>query len=269
MLLVLGRVTGCAPVRRAERAERAEQVEQVAPTTERGGTSPASTPPASDAVRREWTRRIEAEYRSAARTQHLTLWLIQLGAPRELVDDGLRIVADELDHAELSAQVCAQAGATAPPNIPRETLALVTPKGSLEEQTLLATLDVFCLGETVAVPLFTELRRHCTIPIARQALDRILKDEVRHKQFGWDLLDYLCEQYPALLSRARLAVPDCLASIRQRYGTTSGSAMSPADRAWGLMPPDEYRAVLDATFDKEYIPRFQERGLLDEHTPLL
>lgn len=218
-------------------------------------------------MRREWTRRIEAEYRSAARTQHLTLWLMQLGAPRELLDDGLRIVTDELDHAELSAQVCAQAGSAIPPNIPRESLALAALPGSLEEQALLATLDVFCLGETVAVPLFTELRRQCTVPVARKALDRILKDEVRHKQFGWDLLDYLCEQYPALVPRARLALPESLASIRQRYGTATGTTMSPADRAWGLMPPAEYRVVLEATFEKEYIPRFEERGLLDSSTP--
>ena len=33
--------------------------------------------------------------------------------------------------------------------------------------------------------------RACTEPIARAALDRILVDEVRHRDFGWDTLDWL------------------------------------------------------------------------------
>ena len=41
--------------------------------------------PASNAVRAEWARRVEAEYRSAAITQHLTLWLIQMGASPDLI----------------------------------------------------------------------------------------------------------------------------------------------------------------------------------------
>ena len=56
----------------------------------------------------------------------------------------------------------------------------------------LATKWLFCLGETVAVPLFSHLRERCTESLPRAALDRILRDEVRHRDFGWDLLDWLC-----------------------------------------------------------------------------
>jgi hypothetical protein len=185
-----------------------------------------------------------------------------LAAPRELIDDALRIVADELDHAELSALVCEQAGAHAPPAIVQNELQLPSPPGSLEERTLWATLEVFCLGETVAVPLFTELRRECTVPVARKALDRILKDEVRHKQFGWDLLDYLCERSPTLIDSARRFLPGALRHLEQRYGSVKGSEISPAERAWGLMPPDDYRTILQTTLLKEYEPRFRERGLI-------
>src|SRR5579883_1834465 len=59
-------------------------------------------PPASNVVRSEWLRRVEAEYRSAALTQHLTLWLIQVGASPDLVRAGLRIVRDEMTHAAMS-----------------------------------------------------------------------------------------------------------------------------------------------------------------------
>ena len=53
----------------------------------------------TDRVREEWRARIAAEYTSAAITQQLTLWLIQAGAPPDLIDAGLAIVADELVHS--------------------------------------------------------------------------------------------------------------------------------------------------------------------------
>lgn len=229
----------------------------------------ALSPEATDAVRREWTRRVEAEYRSSAHTQHLTLWLIQLAAPRELIDDGLRITADELDHAELSAAVCAEAGSTTSPALRQDDLQLKVPPGTLEERALFAALEVFCLGETVAVPLFTELRRECTVPVARAALDRVLKDEVRHRQFGWDLLDYLLDRSPSLVGAAQSFLPGALSRQKRRYGgTTAGggpgpaSEVSPAERAWGLMAPARYGEILEATVHKEYEPRFRERTLL-------
>lgn len=222
----------------------------------------AQSPEATDAVRREWTRRVEAEYRSSAHTQNLTLWLIQLAAPRELIDDGLRITADELDHAELSAAVCAEAGSTTSPALRQEDLQLKVPPGTLEERALFATLEIFCLGETVAVPLFTELRRECTVPVARAALDRVLKDEVRHRQFGWDLLDYLLERTPSLAGVAQSFLPGALSRLEQRYGVTTSGGVSPAERAWGLMAPAHYGEVLEATVRKEYEPRFRERALL-------
>lgn len=224
-------------------------------------SSVTDIPLPTEAVRLEWTRRIEAEYRSSAHTQHLTLWLIQLGAPRELIDDGLRIVADELDHAELSAEVAQEAGSYRAPALVQEDLLLKAPAGPLAERSLYAVLETFCLGETVAVPLFTELRRECSVPVARRALDRILKDEVRHRQFGWELLDYLLETHPELREVGRRFVPPLLGHLTKRYGSSTSAAVLPEERAWGLMAPGSYREILEATCEKEYKPRFRERGL--------
>ena len=41
---------------------------------------------------------------------------------------------------------------------------------------LRASVEIFCLGETLAVPLFKELREQCTVPVARRALDCILRE---------------------------------------------------------------------------------------------
>src|SRR4051812_41044691 len=87
---------------------------------------------ASDVVRAEWLRRVEAEYRSTAVTQELTLWLIRIGASPDLIRAGLRIASDELTHAEMSHRVYAAAKGTDTPKIARETLAAPSTSGPIE-----------------------------------------------------------------------------------------------------------------------------------------
>jgi hypothetical protein len=214
-------------------------------------------------VRREWLRRVEAEYTSAAHTQHLTHWLMQLGFPRELLEDGLAIVKDELDHAALSAGVASAAGGTEPPVLVEERLVLPRLRSDLREDALLATIELFCLGETVAVPLFKELRSECTEPLARDALDRILRDEVRHRAFGWDCLEYFLEQSPELAALANAALPGLLTKVLRLYGNVplDEVAIDPVARAWGLMPRALYRAILLEVVESEYVPRFAEHNI--------
>lgn len=222
-----------------------------------------SLPEASCAVKHEWTRRVEAEYGSAAVTQELVLWLMRLAAPRELIDDGLRIVSDELDHAQLSADVCRAAGDCEAPRIVRDRLSAGgRPELSLELNAIGACVRFFCLGETVAVPLFKELRSQCVQPTARAALDRILRDEVRHRQFGWDLLDYFVDTLPGAREHAQRVVGPYLQQLTHGYtGGPEGDEITSVERAWGLMPQTLYRRILDDTVMREYVPRFGELGI--------
>jgi hypothetical protein len=139
----------------------------------------------------------------------------------------------------------------------------------LELDILRAAVRVFCLGETVAVPLFKHLRERCTQASARAALDRILRDEVRHRDFGWDLLDWLLassigEQVPQLVAEQ---LPAMFAELEQSYGhgnetiASDDGAMTDAERAWGLAPPREYAEILAQTIEKDYRPRFSARGV--------
>ena len=224
------------------------------------------TAPASDRVRAEWRNRIAAEYGSAALTQHFVLWLMQLGASPELLDAGLAIVADELEHARLSAEVHAAAGGTAPPALDRRDLELRRrPELPLEHDVVTIALQVFCLNETVAVPLFAHLREATTVPVARTALDRILVDEVRHRDFGWACLDWalttpLADAVPAI---AAAELPRLFAGLTRSYGhdVDAPSAITDDDRAWGLAPARDYARILTATWDRDYAPRFAARGL--------
>jgi hypothetical protein len=218
-------------------------------------------------VQHEWLRRVEAEYRSAAVTQHLTLWLIQIGAAPDLIEDGLRIVQDELAHAEMSHAVFVAAGGREAPCIDRDALALRRDTAvSLEEDVLRAGLELFCLGETLAVPLFKELRAGCTEPTAKAALNRVLKDEVRHRDFGWALLDWLLQTplAPQLRARAQAELPRLLERLARGYappGAEKDTSMADEDRAWGLMPPAEYAAVHARALVRDLTPRFARLGL--------
>ena len=221
-------------------------------------------------VRDEWRARIAAEYTSAAITQHLVLWLIQAGAPPDLIDAGLAIVNDELAHSRLSHDVYTAAGGTSPPALDRTQLELHrAPDGVLEIDILHVAVRVFCLGETVAVPLFRHLREPCTQPLARAALDRILRDEVRHRDFGWDLLDWilstpLADRVPRIVEAA---LPTWLADLEATYGAGNevvardDGAMTDEERTWGLAPPRDYAGILARTIEKEYRPRFAAREI--------
>jgi hypothetical protein len=222
--------------------------------------------PANEEIRQEWLRRVEAEYRSAAITQHTTLWLIQIGASPDLIEAGLQIVRDELVHAQMSHLVYQAAGGEGGPTLVRETLGLNrNERHPLELDAARAALGVFCLGETVAVPLFAELRRECTVGPAKKALDRVLRDEVRHRDFGWVLLSWLLEQpYAANIRElVNAELPDMFDKLRASYAPQSAKGAldsSPEERAWGLMARGRYGEVLERAVERDYVPRFQRLG---------
>lgn len=215
----------------------------------------------------EWLRRVEAEYRSSVITQRLTLWLTQAGASPDLLHAGLRIAADELDHAELSMAVHRAAGGGSTPQLDRASLEHPIRSGDpLEWDIVRLGVDVFCLGETVAVPLFRYLREGCEEPAAKAALQRILRDEVRHRDFGWTLLDAMLDGplAPELRALVVRELPGWFGRIRASYApafAAAQTALSDDDRRWGLMPAARYAEVVAKTLSRDWVPRFRERGI--------
>ena len=222
-----------------------------------------ASPGASTRVRREWLRRVEAEYRSSAIAQELALWLTRVGASPDLIRDALRIADEELAHAELSYEVYADAGGSSWPAIDRDTLAIERRGGPLEHDVARVAVRVFCLGETVAVPLFSHLRANCTVASARRALDRVLRDEVGHREFGWDLLHWLAGSAAGADIRALVTaeLPAMLAALEASYGGGDGDTIPAEDRAWGLAPAADYASILRDTFERAFAPRFTEVGI--------
>lgn len=223
-------------------------------------------PSASDAVRGEWLRRVQAEYSSAAITQNYTLWLMQIGASPDLIKGGLRIAWDEMVHARMSFNAYVAAGGDRAPALVRERLMLHRSEAEpVEHDVTRVAVNVYCIGETVAVPLFKRLRESCTVPVARKVLDRVLRDEVRHRDFGWTTLGWLLEGplEGVLREVATAALPRFFQKIRTAYGGSMKhlDRMPDTDRAWGLMPPAEYAAIVERTLTRDWIPRFEKVGI--------
>lgn len=216
-------------------------------------------------VQHEWLRRVEAEYRSSVITQTLTLWMTQAAVSPDLIAEGLRIAQDEMDHASLSMEVFLAAGGTGTPRLDRESLMFSRTSGAtLEDDILRIGLDSFCLGETVAVPLFCALREGCTEPVARGALDRILKDEVRHRDFGWALLEWLLETDPSRRALVERALPSSFRTIRASYAPAfSGNVAKLPESAirWGLMDASAYAESVQKAWERDWQPRFAKLGV--------
>jgi hypothetical protein len=221
---------------------------------------------ASDAVRHEWRRRSEVEYRSAAYASAVTHWMLSIGAPPSLLRAGLRIVGDEIAHSELAHRVHRAAGGNEPPQVTQESMALARrPSEPLENDVTRAIVEIFCLGETVAVPLFHRLRRRCTIEPAKKALDRVLKDEVRHRDFGWLTLEWLLStpRGDELRGLAEREVGGAFARLERSY-VVDEAAYAPfdeRDRAWGMMPVKEYAEAVEQTWPRVWSPRFRALGI--------
>ncbi|MEQ1507683.1 MAG: ferritin-like domain-containing protein [Myxococcota bacterium] len=214
----------------------------------------------------EWRNRVVAEYRSAASAAAVVHDGIVAGLPAPLLHTGLRIVRDELDHAELSHR-CLEAlgGGDAP--IPLTPAELVGPRSDHPLADLVdAVVREFCLGETLAVPLFAAMRRDASHPAVVPVLTRILADEAIHRQFGWDALDALLERDPdGVRDHVAARLPGWLAGYRASYAPddadTGPDALTPDERAAGLLAVPQYRAVFWDTVTGDLGRRLAARGL--------
>ena len=218
---------------------------------------------ASRRVLSEWRNRAEAEYSSAAVAARVVHNLIATGMPRALIHTGQRIVNDELDHAELSLGVWRALGGEGEVQV--DVTRLTPPEGA---PLLLLAEDVlraFCVGETVAVPLFAAMRAGAEHPAVLSALERILRDEAVHRAFGWDALEALVALDPAGVPPFMAQrLPEALMSCRKAYVVphTTQIRLAPEERAAGLIDLHEYEQIVEACVEESILPRFARLGIV-------
>jgi hypothetical protein len=150
-----------------------------------GGMTEADRRAAAEA----WTRAALAEHASVAAFARLSLELLACGAPADLVLAAQQAGADEVRHARLAFSLAsAYAGeAVRPGTFPFEASLRVS--GDLAALAV-STVSEGCVGETLSVLLADEALRVATDPAVRQALRVIARDEARHAELAWRIVQW-------------------------------------------------------------------------------
>jgi hypothetical protein len=141
----------------------------------------------SSALARSWQRVAAMEHASIAAFARLTLELMALGAPAQLVADVQRAAADEVAHARMAfTQASRHAGhALGAGPFPFS--------GPINVRTDLATIAADatregCVGETLGAALAADAAMRASDPEAKAALQSIADDEARHAALSWRIV---------------------------------------------------------------------------------
>jgi len=219
-----------------------------------------------EAVLRGWLGRYHAEYQSAALASELLHWLMAMGLSSEFTSRMSTVVAEELKHAELSRDVYLAAGGS-PEAVSKFRMVpfLGAEAGErIDRRAMAVTAEFFCVGETVAAPLFRSLLSSTTVPVALDVVRQIWKDEASHGALGRALLEELLgrggsEAKDWLRSRVSGYVEQILAF----YGGGSRQPVSELQRSWGVLSPDLYTKLSEDCVAKVVTPHFRKLGLMD------
>jgi hypothetical protein len=104
------------------------------------------------------------------------------------------------------------------------------------------------------------------VPIVCAAIDRVLDDEPRHAALGWTTLDWLLDlpQGDDVGDLVERGLPGWVDAIRASF---TGDRPEPhlvdvtdADRAWGVAPATEFKAIFETTVERDWTPRLARRG---------
>jgi hypothetical protein len=226
----------------------------------------AYDPAAVARARDEWRRRMAFEYRSSMVFAQLVPQLHEAGASIDAQVVMLRMAQDELRHTRTCAGVVEAMGGVAavehdPRVAPLAAHGAVTP----EERALRNVLYTTSLSEMVACARFVATLDHTTDPPVREALRRLLGDEVIHGQFGFH---YLASMGPWLDAH-----PEARRSL-ERYLVHAfwvlESELAPRgpftpltgdERALGVGDPALAREVFHGTIEGAVVPGLERLGL--------
>jgi hypothetical protein len=140
-------------------------------------------PELRERVANAWLRDAQLEHASVAAFARLTLELLALGAPPDLVAASQDSSVDEILHAQLCYGVASRfAGRDLGPG--RLPVGGALGDVSLEELAR-STFEEGCVGETVAALVAATQARTARDPELVRVLERIAEDESRHAAFAW------------------------------------------------------------------------------------
>jgi hypothetical protein len=170
---------------------------------------------ARDLLAKRWAETARGEHASVPAFSRLSLTLMSLGAPADLVEAAHRAALEEIAHARLTfALAGAYAGAgLAPGPLPELQGAGATTATSLSRLAAESLIDG-CLNEGFAAAVATAASARARDAASRDAWATIARDEASHAELAWRIVGWCLDQVgPALGAELRKAIHTAPASI--------------------------------------------------------
>lgn len=201
------------------------------------------------AVAAQWRENGRTEHASVAAFARLTLDLMALGAPPDLVADANRDALDEIRHAELCFGLARaiDGRAQSPTAFPEAARArtLSRSRSLALSQLAVDSLVDGALHEGVSARIIAKLARRCEAPAIQAILKELAADEGRHARHGWDVVRWCLAEGGEPVARA---LEGALAALPK----TMSSPMPDEARdgrweRWGIMGEELETEEHDAT----------------------
>jgi hypothetical protein len=132
-----------------------------------------------------WTEEAAFEHASIASFAQLTLDLLSVGAPPDLLEAAQRATLDEIEHARITFALATAYGGK--PVGPAALSALPGASRTLASIARSTFIDA-CVGESVASAALAESSRRASDPVLRDLLAKMAEDEERHAELAWRIV---------------------------------------------------------------------------------
>jgi len=154
------------------------------------GLAVAAPAASREVLARHWAAVGALEHASVASFARLSLELLALGAPPELVAKAHEAALDEIEHARLAFAVASSHGGA--PVGPAPLRVGAGDAGPVDARRVFReTFGDGCVGETLAALEARAAAREAADPAVRAALERIADDEERHAELAWRVVAWL------------------------------------------------------------------------------
>ena len=183
------------------------------------------------ALAAQWRENGRTEHASVAAFARLTLDLMALGAPPELVVDANRDALDEIRHAQLcfglARALDGRADSPGPfPEVGRARTLSTTRILALGQLAVDSLIDG-ALHEGVSARIIAKLARRCEVAVIEVMLKEIAADEGRHARHGWDVVLWCLAEGGEPVARA---LEGALHSLPKKMASTMPAAAR--DGSW-------------------------------------
>lgn len=243
----------------------------------REGLDPtAIAPDLVERARATWQERVHTEYRSAQLMNRFLMETLAAGDPFDIHAGAVELIADELRHVALCAEVVRALGGT--PTLP-SPLEVNQPEAfqrmSASQRALSIAITMILVNETLSVGYIRDLAARCQGPVVRDVLRATLEDEAEHEGYGESYVRYALARFPiASLGEWRKVATTAL-DRQQRWADAIVAALPPAQRSLeahpdealvplGLFSNERQALVFQRTFRHELLPLLRSLDLWSE-----